>query len=319
LSLDKSAGESRELKGLVFDIQRYSIHDGPGIRTLVFLKGCPLHCLWCCNPEGIENFPELVYFNKRCIGCGKCLKTCPNNAVYFLDTKGFITDRDKCQRCGQCAEVCPPRARVISGNAYSVDDVLKVVERDRPFYMRSGGGMTVSGGEIMLQHRFVSTLLEEAHLRLINTAIETSGFGSWENLLNILNHTDYIFMDIKHFDSDRHKELTGVPNEIILANALRVSDHALSSEPRKPFIIRVPIIPGFNDSESNIKATVGYVKEELKGVSKIELLAYHRLGTSKWERIGKVSPTEALEPPSKAKMEALKEIVVQADLECKVR
>ncbi|MBC7346871.1 MAG: glycyl-radical enzyme activating protein [Clostridia bacterium] len=306
-------------KGLVFDIQRYAIHDGPGIRTLVFVKGCPLHCPWCCNPESISRFPELAYFKKRCIGCGKCVEVCPHGAISFSQDEGFVADRDKCQACGECAKVCPPKARVISGTAYSVDDVLRVVERDRPFYRRSGGGLTVSGGEVLLQHEFVRELLEEAHRRLLHTAIETSGYGPWQNLEAIVAHTDYVFMDVKHMDSERHRQVVGVSNEIILQNARRVSELVAEEPSRRELVIRIPVIPDFNDSESNIRATAAFVREEVRSARKIELLAYHRLGESKWERIGKQCPTRGLEPPTKDKMDVLRRIVEDAGLDCQVR
>lgn len=316
----KSVDESSSvlLKGLIFDIQRYAIHDGPGIRTLVFLKGCPLCCPWCCNPEGISRFSELAYFNKRCIGCGRCIEVCPNGAIYVSDNDGFITDRNKCKACGKCVEACPSKARIMLGTAYSVNEVLKVVERDQPFYRRSGGGITLGGGELLLQHQFASALLEEAHRRLIHTAIETSGYGSWENFEGILEHTDYIFVDIKHMDNNKHREVVGVSNDIILANARRVSELVLSDSLQRECVIRIPVIPGFNDSESNIEATAAFVKEEVRGTRKIELLAYHRLGVGKWGRIGKECPVSWLEPSSKDEMGVLKQIIENMGLDCQV-
>ena len=263
-------------KGLISDIQKFSTHDGPGIRTLVFMKGCPIRCLWCSNPETQNHHEEIVFFQKNCIGCGECAEICPLGAI---ETETFKLDWDICDNCGKCAEICPVNSKKLIGKWYTVSELIKEVEADRIFYRNSDGGVTVSGGEPALQYKFVSSFLKKCQGLNLNTAIETCGYAKWEHLEAIVKYSDLVFFDIKHMDSEIHKNLTGKSNKLILKNAKTVSSIA-------PVTIRFPIIPGYNDTKKNLEATVSFVKT-LKKVEKIELLPYHSLGEYKYKSLGK--------------------------------
>jgi len=270
--------------GLVFNIQKFSVHDGPGIRTMVFLKGCPLRCQWCSNPESQHNYPEMLYNRNKCIGtgeCGYCLKACNTGAITEVEGKVAI-NRELCTHCGDCAEVCPAKAVEICGSAMTVDEVLNVVEEDNIFYTRSGGGITLSGGEPLVQADFASKLLQEAKLRGMDTAIETTGFTKWENIEKVLRFLDTVYFDLKCMDSEKHKKHTGVPNEKILDNFKKIC----TKFPDTPIIVRTPVIPGFNDTEEDILAIANFIKET-SGHIYYELLGYHRFGESKYTSLGR--------------------------------
>jgi pyruvate formate lyase activating enzyme len=278
--------------GLIFDIQRYSIHDGPGIRTLIFMKGCPLRCLWCDNPEGQMPYPEILFSNKLCIKCWKCTKICPVGSI--KEEGGVIKiDRTTCTSCGKCAEICYAEAIKLVGQWMSVEDVLKVIERDYAFYKTSGGGVTLGGGEPTMQSDFASLLLKACKERGINTAIETCGYTKWENFEKMLKHLDLVYYDIKHMDSKIHEYLTGKPNELILENLRKLSQTNL------PIIIRVPLIPGCNDQEVNIRRTAEFVSTLGNSIMRVEILPYHRLGMHKYEQLGREYKLKNLLPPSK--------------------
>jgi len=297
------------IKGLVFNIQRYCIHDGPGIRTIVFLKGCPLRCLWCQNPEGMLPRPEIFLYKEKCFGCGRCVITCPAKAIEIYEGKSR-TNRDLCKRCGKCVEVCPTEARVLMGKWFTPEEVFNVVVRDRVFYETSGGGVTLSGGEPLAQPEFTIAVLKLCRDAGIHTAIETSGYASWEVLRRVLEYTDLILYDFKHMDPRKHKEYTGVSNELILENARRIS-----RESSVPIWARVPIIPGYNDSFENFEATARFIANELgKAVKQVNLLPYHRLGESKYERLER-SYSLAIEPPTEEHMLRLKKIFESYGLE----
>jgi pyruvate formate lyase activating enzyme len=270
--------EAEELSGVVFDIQRYSIHDGPGIRTTVFLKGCPLRCVWCQNPESQNREPELLLNRTLCGGCGQCIPVCTVFANSLLERRSQV-DRTKCVRCGTCVTTCPNQARRLSGKFMTVDEVLKVVRKDLKFYEASGGGITLSGGEATFQPDFASALLRKSKELKIHTALETCGYVSWKVLDQLLPYVDLVLYDIKHWDSEIHQRGTGVSNQIIFENAKRVAEI-------KPMKARVPLIPGFNDSEHDIRSIASFIGS-LPNQIEMDLLAYNPLGEGKYERLGK--------------------------------
>jgi pyruvate formate lyase activating enzyme len=293
--------------GRVFNIQRYSLHDGSGIRTLVFLKGCPLRCLWCSNPESQKSTPELGFIEARCLGqdeCGApCISACPEAAV-VADRRGVPEiDRGACNNCGSCAEVCGQDALKLVGREMSVAEVLAEVEKDRPFYRRSGGGVTIGGGEPMAQYGFTTDLLEAAHEEYLHTAIETSGHVAWERLEEALRYVDLLHFDLKHMDPRRHSELTGLSNELILGNLERV---LRVKEPRD-VVIRIPVIPGCNDCVENIRASAAFVAN--LGFEQIELMPYHRFGAAKYQQYGMAYQLEDAAPPAEGELQSLRRLV----------
>ena len=265
-------------KAFVFNIQKFSIHDGQGIRTVVFLKGCPLRCLWCANPESHEMQPQLSVVPSHCIGCGVCRQTCPNRAVSFGE-KGVRIDRSLCRRCGLCAKECYSRALKVMGQEMTVGEVFHKIEQDAVFYKNSGGGYTLSGGEPLLQDEFCLELADRCTQAGIRGAIETSGFGRTDNFIQLSRKLELIFFDLKHMDDARHKALTGVSNVSILENLRAIQEEG------PEIVIRTPVIPGLNDSADNIGATARLCAE-LKSVRALELLPYHQLGEHKYESLG---------------------------------
>lgn len=292
--------------GLVFNIQKCSLHDGPGIRTLVFMKGCQLRCLWCANPESQKNSPEIAFDENRCIGykeCGLCIETCLANAIKKLKTGKVMIDRKKCISCGKCADKCPSRAIILMGKFMSINDILKVVEGDDNFYWRSGGGITVGGGDPVYQADFTQQLLRKCQESGIDTAIETAGYANFIDLKKISQHANLIFYDIKHIDPVKHKRFTGVTNELILDNIKRLSN----TFPQTPIIVRTPIVPGFNDSDEVIESIINFLSG-MKNLMNYELLPYHGFGEPKYRKLGRNYALEGLQPPSKEHMVELKKI-----------
>jgi pyruvate formate lyase activating enzyme len=262
----------------VFDIQRFCVHDGPGIRTTVFLKGCPLRCLWCHNPESLDPAPALSFTESRCIGCGACLTACPVGA-HILNRGKHQIDRTRCQSCGACAAACPTGALEIVGRSMTVGEVLAVVLEDRPFYERSGGGLTVSGGEPLAQTDATEALLASAKAEGLDCCLDTSGFGPWSSIEQLLPFVDLFLYDIKETDEGRHVTHTGVSNDGILANLRRLS--AAGARIR----LRLPLIPGLNDRDDHL----GRVADIISGLSPlkgVEVLPYHRLGEGKRAHLG---------------------------------
>lgn len=277
-----------DIVGCVFNIERFAIRDGPGIRTTVFLKGCPLQCLWCANPESISPVPQLFYFENLCQRCYRCIEACPNKATSKSPEGSILIDRKLCKACGKCVEVCVPKARVISGKIMTVDEVLEEVQKDTLFYQNSGGGVTFSGGEPTHQPDFLWHLAKRCQESGIHTALDTCGFVKPEVLKKVLEYTNLVLYDIKHMEPARHKELTGVDNRLILENARIIAKMG------KPMIIRVPLIPGHNDSPENIKALAEFMKE--LRLNKVDLLPYHSLGKIKYYRLGTEYKLEDLKP-----------------------
>ncbi|HEX2964946.1 MAG TPA: glycyl-radical enzyme activating protein [Syntrophorhabdaceae bacterium] len=296
-------GSSARTKGAVFNIQRYSIHDGPGIRTTVFLKGCPLACLWCQNPESQLMKPQIFYNAERCVGCGRCITVCPVKAIAVAETK-VKTDRELCTGCGTCIETCPEEARELVGKTMTVEEVVEEVMKDDIFYQRSGGGITISGGEPFTQPFFSAGILKLCKERNTHTAIETCGYAPWETVEKVLDYTDLVLFDIKHIVSQVHMRLTGVPNELILENAKRIWH-----ERHIPMWIRVPVIPGCNDSTDNIEALATFVVNELSPFVQLHLLPYHRLGESKVQQLEQSGTGLVTDPPDENHMQLLKEVM----------
>lgn len=291
----------KALMGVVFDIQRYSIHDGPGIRTTVFLKGCPLRCDWCQNPESQRKAPEILFNTGLCAACRRCIEVCPTGANSCSETGLIIMDRSLCTQCGECARVCPNSARRLSGERMSVDEVVKEVLQDRAFYQSSGGGVTLSGGEVTLQPEFAREVLKQCKQEGLHTALETCGLCSWEVMQSLLEYTDLVLYDIKHIDASSHKAGTGHKNDIILENARKIARE-------KSIKIRVPLIPEYNDSTETIRGIAAFVRALPDHVD-MELLPYNPLGEGKSERLGR-KRVDHKEVQSEAYVESLREIVV---------
>ena len=292
--------------GLVTNIQKYTIHDGPGIRTEIFFKGCNMRCLWCSNPETLSAQAQLGVYPAKCLGrdkCAFCVKHCPRQGTPItFDKDGLLqavhTDTD-CADCMRCADVCPSRAIKTWGEWMTVAQLMKVIEEDRSFYQRTGGGVTLNGGEVLLQWEFAAMLLAACQAAGIGTCVESALNVPTEQMEAVLAHTDLVITDIKHMDSGKHREITGLGNEQILRNIRRV--HALG----KKLIIRTPIVPGYNSDEDNLRATGRFLRETLGGeIVQYQLLPYRRMGTEKYASLGKAYPFEAYTAPERSEWEA---------------
>lgn len=298
--------------GIMFDIQGFSLHDGPGIRTLVFLKGCPLNCIWCANPEGKKIQRNLRYHSMKCASCYACIEACPHRAI----TKSSILSSEAsininwtiCEACTdiECADTCNSDALKIAGKNTTVGDIIRVIKRDKPYY-RNNGGVTLSGGDPVYQHEFALEILKACKEEYIHTAIESAMFTKPEIVDRFLLYTDLFLTDIKHMNSARHKELTGVNNETILNNIIKLVKS-------KKVVVRVPIIPGLNDDEANILATASFCMEN--NISKINLLPYHNLGLVKYEQLGLEYGLKEIIPPEASRIELLKDLVQSIGVEC---
>ena len=302
-----------EISGMVYDIQPFSVQDGPGIRTTVFLKGCPLRCPWCHSPESQEFYPQISWIPMRCMGTeiceSSCLKACPKDALELgetsIDSKSgepiqlVHVKRDLCDNCGECANECYPHALFLCGTRYTVEEIMQKVRPDRPFFNRSGGGVTISGGEALSQIEFTLALLKQLKAEDFNTALDTTGFAAWKTAEMTLPYTDLYLYDLKHMDSARHKQTIGVPNEPILENARNLAAAGGKLQ------IRIPVIPLFNDDTENLTRTAKFCVGLGDAVTMVQLLPYHNLGVSKHLRISDTPVAEAT-PPSDAKMEEIK-------------
>ncbi|MDF2985928.1 MAG: hpdA [Eubacterium sp.] len=265
------------MTGIVFKIQKYSIHDGPGIRTTVFLKGCPLNCWWCHNPEGQEPSGVIVYHEEKCHHCGRCIEICKDEAVYFKN-KDLRWDRNKCTHCYNCIDVCPDNALESIGRKMTVSALMDIIEKDTIFYDESGGGVTFTGGEPFLQYEFLYEMLKSCKRKGIHTAIETSGYTAWDRMENIAGYTDLFLYDLKLMDEGKHIKYTGVSNKIILHNLKKLS------EIHNNICVRIPVIPGVNDDEENIDRSIVFLKST--SIRNIGILPYHDIGIYKYDKLG---------------------------------
>jgi len=264
---------------MIFDIQRCSVHDGNGLRTLVFLKGCPLRCLWCANPESQLYECDLMQFSNRCIDCGKCIKICAKDAISRIDGE-FQINRQLCEKCFRCTEQCYAESIRKVGKEYAVEELFVEIEKERPFYKLYGGGVTFSGGEPLTHVDFLMKTAKRCHDSGINVVLESCGYGEFDGFKKILPYVDYMFIDIKHIDSNMHKKLTGKGNELILDNVKRIAEFGV------PITIRTPIIPNYNQTIENVTGIATYISD-IQGVKEYELLPYHNLGESKYKALGR--------------------------------
>lgn len=274
----------------LFEIERYATKDGPGIRTVVFFKGCNLRCAWCQNPESQRFEKEIMYYSNSCVQCGQCMSVCPQDAIKPDETFGLITDPARCTACGLCVDQCIYGARARMGMDYTPQGLFENVKKDLDFYEESGGGVTVSGGEPLLNHQFLVEFFKLCKNAGIHIAIETAGNVPWENFLDILPTTDLFFYDIKHIDEDVHQFWTGVGNKTILRNLERLSKE------NKDIIVRIPVVPGVNDTTAVMLSIFSFVKG--LHLREVELLPYHRLGLGKYRGLGrpyKMASIESLE------------------------
>lgn len=284
----------------IINIQKYSIHDGPGIRTTVFFKGCPLNCFWCHNPESQKLAPEIIFFEDRCTKCGTCIKICPSNAII----------PENCIGCGVCSDICPNNARELSGKFFTTHELMKEIKKDEIFYEESGGGVTFSGGEPLIQSAFLKEILPLCKNREIHTAIDTCGFASWENIEQILDNIDLFLYDLKLMDDKKHIKYTGVSNKIILENLKKLSNL------EKRIFIRIPIISGINDDYENIKNSAEFLSK--LNIEQVNLLPYHKMGMEKYKRINKEYKMTGYEKPSDDKLKEIQGIFKTFDIKTRI-
>ncbi len=300
--LSSSENDRRDaMGGMIFSIQRYSIQDGPGIRTTVFMKGCPLQCKWCSNPESQSPYPEIMVRRQKCQACGKCMESCESGAINLVDGAAHI-NRSVCVRCMSCVDACPTGTLEIVGKSMSLEEVIEESSRDELFYQNSGGGVTLSGGEPLHQPEFTYHLLKGCKERALSTALDTCGYAPWENLESILQFTDLILFDLKHLDPKMHLEGTGVRNELIRDNLKRI---ALGGKTR--VWIRIPVITGYNDSEQYMMDLAVSIRD--MPVEKISLLGYHEWGKSKYASLGREYPLDGTAALDEERLDRLRSIM----------
>ncbi len=297
-----------DLEGTVFNIQRYSLHDGPGIRTIPFLKGCPLACKWCSNPESQKPQPEIMYQKSNCIHCGKCFEACRYGAL--SKENPYMVDRDRCVACGACAEVCPTNALVLKGKKMTVWEVIHELQKDENIYRRSDGGITLSGGESLSQPKFTRELLRACKERGWHTAIETTGMTTKEIIESVMPFVDLALTDIKIIDPSIHKKVTGVDNQIILENLIRISNLTKT-------IVRIPVIPNVNDNIEAIREIAEFTKL-MKNINEIHLLPYHNFGENKYNLLGRIYPLHGVKELPKDKINLLKQEIEKFDIACQI-
>jgi len=308
----KEVGRSApEERPVIFDIQRFSVHDGPGIRTLVFFKGCPLRCQWCSNPESYTREPQVAYYRNRCLGCLRCVEVCRRGAVWAGPGGRLETDPQRCQGCAACVGACYAQARVLLGRRMTVEEIMTEIRKDSIFYRRSGGGVTLGGGEATLWPISAGEILAACQAEGIHTAIETCGHAPWSNVEGLLEYLNLVIFDIKHLDPEVHRRYTGVSNQLILENLQRLAQRSV------PLVIRIPVIPGVNNAPEDIKAIATHVRSQ-GHASKLVLLPYHRFGEEKYARLGLSYAFPGLQPPEEEEMNALAAIVRSQGLGCQV-
>ncbi len=299
---------NKEVKGITFNVQLFSTEDGPGIRSTVFLKGCPLRCIWCHNPEGIERDPQLLWYAERCIGARECIEACQQDAL-TLTPQGMVIDRERCNCCGRCVEACPAAALDLIGKSWGADELLAEVERDRIFYDKSKGGVTISGGEPLVQHEFLVGFIKKCRDKALHVALDTCGYVSGKILKDILPLVNMVLYDLKLIDRERHYQFTGVYPERILDNVRTISEKKI------PLWIRTPIIPGYTDTEENIRGMADFISRELPSVQRYELVPFNDMCISKYQRLGMNFVLKGARPLPSARMEELREVVRSKGIE----
>ena len=299
------------ISGTIFDIKRFAIHDGPGVRTTVFFKGCPLNCWACHNPEGQQVGSDLLIRDERCSLCGDCLDVCPRDAI-SQNGNGIQIDRLRCDLCGACADACLRGALEIAGKSVAVNDVVRQIERDVVYYDESGGGVTFSGGEPLAQPDFLLALLTECKQRDISTVVDTSGYAPLTVVRSVVDLVDLFLYDLKLVDSHRHKDFTGVPNGPILENLTWLSEHG------SRVTVRLPLIPDVNDDEENLRALASFLSS-LSRPHPIDILPYHRTGVDKYARLGRSYHLSDKQPPSEARVATAAQLLEQTGLNVTVR
>ncbi len=295
-----------ESEALIFQIQKMSTEDGPGIRTTVFFKQCPLKCIWCHNPESILKKPQLEWFKHKCIGCKICIETCQQGAL-FLDEDGMHIDREKCNSCGDCSKECPSTALHMFGELWLLEDLYYEIQKDKVYYTQSHGGITVSGGEPTLQSDFILDFLKKCKENGISTALDTCGYASKKIYEKLLPHVDLVLLDIKEINSDKHEEFTGVPNDLVLENAIWISNYVKNNG--KKLWVRTPIIPNYTATEENIKGIGEFIANKLHNIpERWDLLSFNNLCTAKYERLDMDWPLKDFQLMTKDEMDDFVEL-----------
>lgn len=293
------------LSGYFMEPQNFSVNDGNGIRTIIFFAGCPLRCRWCSNPESYTNFNKVAHYKETCIQCGRCAQVCPSGVGINLND---IIERERCKSCGLCAKACPTNSRKNLIYHYNSEQILKIIEKQKIFYRYSGGGVTFSGGEATQQTDILRELVYKLYDQAIDLAIETSGYFNFDDVKDILEKLNLIFVDIKHMDDNKHRFYTGISNEKILKNI------SMLNELKVPVVVRIPVIGGVNSDIENIRKTAEFVKDNID-VPKIELLPYHSFGYNKYEALGLEKPSKQFETPSPEYLRELCKIIENEDVE----
>lgn len=291
------------------NIQKYSIHDGPGIRTTVFFKGCPLKCWWCHNPESQNYQHDIMYYDERCTGCGICIKRCPQEALSFVNGK-VVRDINKCELCGICTDFCPNSAREYVGRDVTVAELMREINKDAIFYEQSGGGVTFSGGEPMTQAPFLLQMLRACKEKGYHTTVDVSGYGKWEDFESILNYVDLFLFDVKLMNDEAHKKYMGLSNEGIFNNLKKLSGAGAN------MYVRMPLIAGINDDDDNIRLSIDFLKSI--DLQQVNLLPYHKMGMEKYRRLNKTYQLTGEERPTEEKMNYIANLFMEAGIKAKI-